>query len=380
MSKLLRAIVLVVPARAFAQAAPDDARSVTVGGYLEGYYQLSVQNPSNRLTNERGYDNRSRTFTLQNAAIDVKGETGAFSEHLVLQIGHTPSTYYLAEPTSMGTSSVDTSNGALWKYIQTATVTAKAPRDVSITAGLFLSPIGIETIAVKDDWNWSRSNLTFGLPNYLTGAMAAHSLGGHWTGKLGVVNGWNSVVDDNGYPSVLALAAYADKPTTAQILYLGGIERPTGAPEGQPWRSLFDVIAQTAVTDTIEVAAEVDAGFESGDLGTSWWTAGAGYVRLALDSELYVAARGDYFYARPGQAGGISASPIFWPARWLAEGTATLAYQPVDQLSLRLEYRHDQASSALYFGGDVAIDPTTNAFIPNRTHQDTITLGITSWF
>jgi hypothetical protein len=255
------------------------------------------------------------------------------------------------------------------------TVTAHAPHDVDITAGLFLAPIGVESIGVKDNWNWSRSNLAFGLPNYLTGVTASHALGCHWTGKAGVVNGWNSVVDDNGYPSVLVLAAYANKPTTAQILYLGGIERPTGSPDGQPWRNLVDMIAQTALTDTISVAAQVDAGVESGDLGKSWWAAGAGYVQLALTSELYAAARGDYFYARSGQA-----SPIFWPSRWVAEATGTLAYQPVAKVSVRFEYRHDQAASDLYFGGDVIIDPTTNAFVPNRNHQDTFLLGITSWF
>jgi hypothetical protein len=102
---------LAVPARVDAEPATEDdsKASVTIGGYFEEYYQLSFQNPSNRITNLRGYDNRSRTFTLSNLAVDVKGETGAFTEHVVLQIGHTPSTYYLDEPTSIGTSCGSTS-------------------------------------------------------------------------------------------------------------------------------------------------------------------------------------------------------------------------------------------------------------------------------
>src|SRR5262245_54339949 len=248
--------ILAVPARIHAQpAASDDSKpTITVGGYLEEYYQVSFQNPSNRITNLPGYDNLMRTFTLSNLAVDVKGETGPFTGHVILQIGHTPSTYYLNEPTSIGTSSVDTSTGELWKYIQTATIEAKGPAQLVFTAGLFLSPIGIEAIPVKSNWNWSRSNLAFELPDYLTGATIAHPLG-DWTVKLGVFNGWNSVVDNNGYPSVMGLAAYTQGQTTAQVLYLGGIERPSGAPEGKPWRSLFDAFGQTALTDDLAVAA-----------------------------------------------------------------------------------------------------------------------------
>ena len=76
----------------------------------------------------------------------------------------------------------------------------------------------------------------------------------------------------------------------------------------------------------------------------------------------------------------MAASAIFWPVKWVAEGTATLAYQPIDHASVRLEYRHDQAANDAFFGGDVAVDPMTMSFIPNRDMQDTVTLGVTAWF
>ena len=102
---------------------PEPAKpgpTITVGGYFEEYYQLSAQNPSNRITNLRGFDNRSRTFTLSNVALDVTGEAGPITGHVVLQVGHTPSTYYLAEPASPGTGSVNASDSELWKYVQAA--------------------------------------------------------------------------------------------------------------------------------------------------------------------------------------------------------------------------------------------------------------------
>jgi hypothetical protein len=110
--------------------------------------------------------------------------------------------------------------------------------------------------------------------------------------------------------------------------------------------------------------------------GTSAWYAAAGYLKLDLDSQWYLAARGDYFHAivPPG------ATPLFFPVAWVAEGTATVAYQPADGLSFRFEYRHDQAPSDAYFGGTVSSDPATGQATPNRRTQNTLTLGAVASF
>jgi putative OmpL-like beta-barrel porin-2 len=359
----------------FATSAHADP-TITIGGYVEEYYQLDAQDPSNRLTNLRGFDNHNRSFTLSNVALDAKGESGPVTAHVVLQIGDTPSAYYLAEPVDQGSPSVNPTGPELWKYLQAANITAKAPHDYLIEAGLFSSPIGLEAIPVKDNWNWSRSNLFFGLPFYHTGVMVSHPLGSGWSGKLHVYNGWNSVVDNNGYPSVALSTAYSSGNTSVQLLYFGGIERPDGAREGKAWRHLFDSTITVPVADDVTIAAQLDTGVEPNNFGTSSWFAIAGYAKFTLSSKLYAAVRGDYFYEKVP----AGASAIFWPVRWVGEGTATLAYQPVDHVSARLEFRHDQAAANAFFGGDVPIDVMTGAYIPNRDMQDTLTLGATAWF
>jgi hypothetical protein len=359
---------------------PGDGPKLTVGGYVELFYQLHFQDPSNRITSLRGFDNRSRTFTLSNVAVDVKAEQGPLTGRIILQIGHTPSTYYLAETASPGSPGVNASSSELWKYVQAANLTLKAPKDLTIEAGLFPSPIGIEVIPIKDNWSWSRSNLFFGLPFYHTGVMVSRPLGGGWTGKLHVYNGWNTVVDNNGTPSVAVSAAYSSERTAAQILYFGGNERATDAIEGEPWRHLFDVYAQYAITDNVTVLAQADAGFESNDVGTSSWIAAAVYGKYAVSSKLYATIRGDYFYETVAEDGGMTASAIFWPTEWMSSGTATLAYQPVPGLSIRFEYRHDQAKTDVFFGGEVAGDGVTAPFVFDRDSQDTILLGATAWF
>src|SRR5687768_10183125 len=92
----------------FAFAGPAHAEEappkVTIGGYVELFYSLNARLPSNRITNLRGFDNRDRTFTLSNVVLDAKGERGPLMARVVLQVGSTPSTYYLAEPSFAGSS------------------------------------------------------------------------------------------------------------------------------------------------------------------------------------------------------------------------------------------------------------------------------------
>jgi hypothetical protein len=374
-------VALIWTAPVFAEPEPEPEPEpeiqLSIGGYVEAYYQLNWRRPANRLTNLRGFDNRERTFTLSNVALDAKAVRGPLAARVTLQIGSTPSTYYLAEPALPGAGGANATGPELWKYVQQASLAYTAASGLVVDAGLFPSPIGPEVIPIKDNWNWSRSDLFFGLPFYHTGVRAALPLGGGWTGVLHAYSGWSSVVDNNAYPSVAASAAYAGSTVSGQILYFGGIERSPGAAEGTAWRHLLDAYATIAVTDEVSVLAHADAGIEPNDLGTSGWVAGALYAKVALSPALYAAARGDYFHEwiAEDDATGATAAAIFWPTAWIASATATLAHQPTPGLSVRLELRHDHADAAVFFGGDVDAAGT-----PNRRAQDTVTLGVTGWF
>jgi Putative beta-barrel porin-2, OmpL-like. bbp2 len=357
---------------------------VTLGGYVEAAFSYNFNQPSNGITNERGFDNRHDTFTLSNAALDTQWEKGPAAARLIAQFGQTPDTYYLAEPSLRGTASVPTEGASTWKYLQQAYVSYKAPLGLGLTfqLGIFTSPIGLESMAIKDDWNWSRSNLFFGLPFYHTGLRATQQVTDKLAATIAVYNGWNSVLDDNPEKSFSGQLAYTDSDRLLfSVLYFGGVERPEHAPEGRAFRQLFDAWVQGKIVSPLWVAMNVDTGFEPNNFGTSWWGAAAGYVRVQPHRVLYLAARGDFFREhRAGDAAG-TASPIIWPVAWVASGTGTFEVRPVDGLLARLEYRHDQAADALYFAGHVAGAGTTKQpFVPNARRQDTLTLGATAWF
>lgn len=346
------------------------AGAFTLSGYAEAFYQWNFNQPADGVTDFRGFDNRHNSFTISNVALDVRWDFKRVIGRVALQVGHTPSTYYLAEPGFGGGSASNRTNAELWKYLQQANVgySFDLNPDLLIEAGLFLSPIGPEAMQVKENWNYSRSNLFFGLPYYHTGVRASLPLGEQWSVTLAGFNGWNSVVDNNPAKSMLAQATWTlPKRAAFSVLYFGGIERPVGALEGQPWRHLLDAHLTWVVNERLSLLAHANGGFEPNDLGVAWWAAGALYGRVMLFDWWFIAARVDAFYERVP----AGSAPLFWRAPFMASQTLTLDFRPHPQVSARLEYRHDEA------GGPVFSSSAGPASLPR---QDTLTLGMTSWF
>jgi hypothetical protein len=378
------ALVLVLASHAAAD--PQPAATVTpsppppvikLGAWVEVYGQYNLRDPSNDVTNLRAFDARHGTLALQNAVLDATWTKGALSGRLALQFGDVGDLYYAGEPAHAAIGSAPASGATEWRHVQEAWAAWAAPDQVELAAGLFLSPVGPETPSTRDQWNWSRSDLFFALPTYHLGVRVRRPLGDTgWTLMAMIANGWNSVVDDNHDKSIAVAGAYQKGDWLAQVLYFGGVERPSGAPEGSPWRHLGDAYVQGPLGGGFAFMVHADAGVESGELGTSSWVGGAGYLKYAVSPSVFVAARGDAL--RESRASG--ASPILIPVSWLASGTATVSWRPEDGLDLRLEYRHDQAASDAYYGGTVPLDPATGLALPNRRTQDTITAGAIAWF
>jgi hypothetical protein len=248
------------------------------------------------------------------------------------------------------------------------------------SAGVFLSPIGPEAIAVRDNWNWSRSNLFFGLPFYHTGVRLQYPLNERWAGMLLICNGWNSVVDNNTEKSICTQVTYARPSVTTTLQYFGGNERPAGAPEGRPWRNLFDAYATWTATSRLSFLAQVDAGFEDNTYGKSSWTAGALYARFQATDRVYLGARVDTFDETAGSNAQGTASSIFWPVSSVSSATATVDFRPAERVSFRAEYRFDDADGDMYFGGAVTGDGISTPYEYKRSSQNTFTFGAVTWF
>jgi hypothetical protein len=356
------------------------APGVRLGAYVETHWTYAFGRPSNGIVAQRGFDNRHNTFTLSNAAIGVDADRKRFHGSLWLQWGNTPASYYADEPDQPLGGAVGESNASLWRVLQEANAGLRTPlsRDVvlDVEAGLFLSPIGLESIPIDHNWNWSRSNLFFGLPFYHTGLRANLVMKEAWTLTTAVYNGWNSVVDNNPEKSLSVSLAHASDRVEASLLYFTGVERDRDFDDGRPWRHLFDAWAIVFATSWLAFAGHLDGGFEPHETATHGWLAGAGYARVIPSDWFEIALRGDGFREwAPRDDSGERLAPIFWPSSWVASGTGTLGFRPHAAVLLRLEYRYDHAAGPTYFSGPVATDLTTGLGIPNARAQQTLTVG-----
>jgi hypothetical protein len=122
-----------------------------------------------------------------------------------------------------------------------------------------------------------------------------------------------------------------------------------------------------------------DAGFEETAFGRSEWVAGALYARVRATPKVFFAGRTDLFWEGVAADASGRASAIFWPSSHVRSQTLTCDLRPQDNVSFRLEYRHDGAADPMFFEGDVATD-ADGLFVPDSETQDTVTLGMTTWF
>jgi hypothetical protein len=350
-----------------ATALADDPSTVNVGGLVEAYYAYNLNNPANGVTALRGFDSRHDSAALSLAAVHVAVNHPTLRGRVALQAGATPASYFAAEPSTAGGFAVAPTDATTFRAVREAWVGGRAPvlGGLSVDGGVFLSPVGFDSIAVKDNRFWSLSNLGVGLPFYFTGARAVLDLDQGTVLTLGAFNGWNSVVDNNRGKSVALYATHTfASGASAQVLYLGGPELPTA---GAPWRHTFDAWA-TFPVGPVTLLAGADAGLEARDAGMRSWQAGQLGADVTVDDWSF-GVRGDVFREDgPDDALGS----IFWPTPLLGEVTASAGFRPTDGLLVRLEARHDRAADPVFFGDD----PT----LPTETTQTTVTLGVTGWF
>ncbi len=379
------------PARAAAQPASeppkksetdDPDKKFTVGGYVETFYQYNFNNPGNGISNYRGYDDRHNTLTLQNAVVDVGFRAHELLGRIAIQTGTTPSSMFSEDTSLPGTDAAGETSPALWRHLQRASVGWQVSSAVLLEAGLFVSNVNIESIPVKENWNWSRSSLSTRMPNYFSGARMTVSASKRLDVSAMVVNGWNKVVDDNDEKTGIVQAIYRVSDTfTGSLSYVGGVEREGGAQEGRAYRHLADAWIQAKLSSVVSVGADGTLGGEHTRYGLHWFAGAAGYGRIHLLDPLWLALRVDRLWEDPaGNVNGVS-RPILIDAKDVTSFAATLDYRPLPGISLRVEGRHDRAAADLFFKGAVAGAGTPESpYVTDARRQTTALLGLVAWF
>lgn len=223
--------------------------------------------------------------------------------------------------------------------------------DIRISAGKFVTKHGAEIIENWDNHNYNitRSfNFGFGIPFTHTGIMSTTKFNDLVSLDLGIVNGWDNVVDNNDGKSVHGGVSIS--PSELFNVYISGIYGPEQTNNGHSKRALTTLVATLKPHEQITLVGELTYGSEenaklSNPSETAEWYGGAGYVVAQLTDELQFVVRGEVFDDTDGSRFAIASVPNGVTA-WAV--TPTIAYQLTEGLLWRTEYRHDNASAKIF--------------------------------
>jgi hypothetical protein len=326
-----------VPAAAAqaAETAPAEPGYVTFlestefGGLVDGYYSWnSTKSPALF----RAFDTAHDAFTLSMAEVWwSKAPTVASRAGFKIKLlfGPAATAINFNEPTS------DLAN------VEEGFVSYLAPvgKGLQVDFGKFVTSAGAEVIEAKDNWNYSRSLLfQNAVPYYHAGLRATYTVSDKVTVMGGVVNGWNTVAENNTGKTLLASVTV--KPTAPLSLignYIAGPEQP-GTNEG--WRHLFDSVVSYSVSPKVSVLGNVDYGQDTVGGATNHWFGVAGYVKYQATPKVAVIPRLEYFDDPQGNQTLVSQT--------LKSATLTLELKPVDNLAWRIEYRGDFSDQEVF--------------------------------
>ncbi len=349
-TRLMRSMMLalVVTSSSAAMAQDDPFKSITFDGYIDVYYGYSFNKPaSGDNIGLRQFDIRHSGFSLAMAQINLakKATLGKVGFRLELSAGRNADIINLTEP----------GGKTRYKAIHQAYGSYQANEGLTLDFGKFLTWIGYEGAASKDNDNYSRGFLFFAAqPLYHTGVRAAYTTGTTTFGLYGVT-GWNEVEDANGNLTFGASVASQITPTVfGSLNFLAGSEGGTTAngsgsfggigfgTAGQRDVTMTDLVLTYQATPKLKLAINADTATSKGKggLADGDWYGVAAYAKYAFTDKLSFAARYETVSDPDGVRTGADSLTN--------TGTATIDYSPQADLTFRLEYRRDQSNRAFY--------------------------------
>jgi hypothetical protein len=277
---------------------------------------------------------RANEFQLNLADIDLLVDAKPVSFHLIAVAGNGADVVHEGEPGGEGTGR------DVLRHVYQASIAYTAPigRGVVVQAGIYPSPIGIETFFSKDNWNYTRAWAGEFSPYYETGLSVTVPFSDRWSADFHVVNGWQLVGDNNDGKSFETRITYAVPMLAAQLAVFSGPELPD---DDAHWRTFGDLVLTVNPNGKLRFAAEFDDGYQSRPgLSPARWQALVGEARYAFTDRTAIALRAEGFHDPDNAISGTRQT--------LKEGTITLEYRPHPILILKLEARYDHSSAPVF--------------------------------
>ncbi|MBI2082198.1 MAG: porin [Deltaproteobacteria bacterium] len=230
--------------------------------------------------------------------------------------------------------------------------------------GKFVTLHGMEVIEAASNYNISRGLLfNYAIPFTHTGVVATYPFSDMVSLDLGIVNGWNNVLDNNNGKTAHGMLTV--KPNDEWTFLLGGTFGPETAGNDRTIRSLLDTSLIYKPMEDWTLALNYnwarDGGFAAGGSnGAADWQGLAAYADWKATDMFGLTLRTEYFDDDVGALGAVGAGAT--ASGKLFEGTLTSHTYLMEGLDLRFEFRHDQGNNNSFLRGTGAV----------RKFQDTI--------
>ncbi|MGH7815217.1 MAG: outer membrane beta-barrel protein [Candidatus Binataceae bacterium] len=286
------------------------------------------------------------------------------------------------------------------------TYTAPVGNGINLKAGRMVTLLGEETVNTPENLNYNESkSLLFGyaIPFTVTGVRAQYQFNEYFGATLGVVNGWDDIVDNNAGKTLEGQIALNNKDKSLAFT-LSGIWGAEEINRSSSKRMDLDPIVtwKPQFLQNVTLIDEFNWGHQTGPVTvfpavTSYpnsgacpqygnnlacnpinpnggfivnhavqWYGDAAYIVYDYSDALEFATRGEWFKDPDGARTGLRQT--------LGEVTETLSYKipGVSGLLTRLEYRHDESSAHPFFSNQ-GVSPL-GYDLPAHTYsgQDTI--------
>jgi hypothetical protein len=313
------------------------------GAYLDLSYIQNFNFPENHQWRSRTTTPRNNELTPNMALIYVRKdatESSRWGTELGVQGGYDTDNFafLIGEPKVSGADTLRQIHRANVSYL------APAGNGLMVTAGLFNSLIGYESLYAKDNMLYTRSWAADNTPYMMFGVNAKYPVNEHVTIAGLIINGYYHLSNPNDQPSYGGQVAWkpVQRLTITNTLYYGPDQQSTSL---EFWRLFSDNIVEWKPSDDVTVALAYDIGTErilnqAGNPRT-FVMAGVLQGKWHIAGPWSVALRPEFYWDRNGRWTG---------AEQFVKAVTTMAeyqfpYQWTNTI-VRLEYRYDDSTGA----------------------------------
>ena len=353
--------------------------NVTFGGYIEGGWTISNQNPPGNTLVGRVFDTKNKRVVLDQLDFffDRPVDYGKAAQNHTIDIGGHVDVIYgwdsglihsdgvLDNPSTRGESST----GGHYKSrthpenqidLNQAYVDIALPigSGLRIRAGKFVTLLGEEVINPTGNALYSHSYMFgFAIPFTQTGVMGEYKINDDWLVDGGITRGWDQTLkDNNGDPDFLGEVTFT--PQESDFLkkwkFIGNLSLgPQTTHDNADWWTVAEFLATFTATDKLTLAVDVTYGDAPHALTpkSAQWYGVAGYASYVLNDYFTLNGRAEWYDDNDGFTFGVPGTLSVY------EATVGVAIKPLphdnigQNLTIRPEVRGDYAAKRFFDAG-----------------------------